>query len=465
MKTIHPFRALTAALLWLAAGSVQSAMKPEEVQRIALQAYLYTYPLVLMDVTRRQMTNSPPGEKMSRGPMMQFVHMREFPPADFKEVVRPNFDTLYSLAWLDLSREPVILTVPEVKDRFYMLPMLDMWTDVFAVVGTYGTGTGAGTYAIVPRGWQGELPEGAHRIEAPTPYVWILGRTQTNGPADYPYIHRIQDGFRIVPLSAWGGSWTPPPFEKDPSVDDETPPLVQVRKLSARDYFTYAMALMRRHPPHVTDMVMVSRMKRIGLDPEGFDYDALPQPVKQALERATAASHEEMQKYMPRLGENVNGWQVITKSIGVYGNDYLQRATIALVGLGANPYEQAIYPLNLADAEGNPPEGGKRYRIHFDKENLPPVDAFWSLTMYDEEGFQVANPLDRFAIGDRDDLKYNEDGSLDLYIQHESPGREKESNWLPAPASGRLGMTLRLYAPRPSVLDGGWQPPPVERVE
>ncbi len=449
----------------LGAGLAHTSVTPEETQRIAEQAYVYTYPLVLMDVTRRQMTNSPAGEVPSRGPMMQFVHLREFPPADFKEVVRPNFDTLYSLAWLDLRKEPVILSVPEVKDRFYMLPMLDMWTDVFAVVGTYGTGTAAGHFAIALPSWNGTLPDGVQRIDAPTPFVWILGRTQTNGPKDYEHIHAIQDGFTVVPLSAWGRKYTPPPFVKDPTVDDTTPPLVQVRRMSGKEFFTYAMELMRLHPPHITDMVMLNRMRRIGLDPGAFSWEKLPEATRKALDRAAATANEELMGYMPHLGENVNGWQMITKSIGVYGNDYLQRATVALIGLGANPYEQAVYPLNLADAEGNVPVGGKKYVIHFDRDALPPVDAFWSLTMYDEEGFQVANRLNRFAIGDRDPIRFNPDGSLDLYIQHESPGKDRESNWLPSPASGTLGMTLRLYAPRQSVLDGSWQPPAVRPVK
>jgi len=449
----------------LGASALQAAVSPKETRRIALQAYVYTYPLVLMDVTRRQMTNFPAGERPGRGPMMQFVHMRQFPEAHFKEVVRPNFDTLYSLAWVDLRKEPVILSVPEVKDRFYMMPMLDMWTDVFSVVGTYGTGTAAGNYAIALPGWKGELPKGVQRIDAPTPFVWILGRTQTNGPKDYEYIHTIQDGFKVVPLSSWGKPYTPPPFVKDRTVDDETPPLVQVQKMSGKEFFTHAMKLMKLQPPHVTDMVMVNRMRRIGLDPATFDYDKLPKETRAALDGAARVAHDEMKKYMARLGDNVNGWQVITKSIGVYGNDYLQRATIALIGLGANPAEQAIYPLNTVDNEGNVPVGGKRYVIHFSKDGIPPVDAFWSLTMYDEEGFQVANPLNRFALGDRDALKYNADGSLDIYIQHDSPGKAKESNWLPSPASGKLGMTLRLYAPQQSVLDGSWKPPVVQVVK
>jgi len=442
-----------------------ASVSKEETNRIALQSYLYTYPLVLMDVTRKQMTNTPAGEIQSRGPMMQFVHMRTFPDVAFKEVVRPNFDTLYSLAWIDVSKEPVIISVPEVKDRFYMLPLLDMYTDVFAVIGTYATGTKAGHYALALPSWKGKLPKGVKRIDAPTSLFWILGRTQTNGVKDYDYIHKIQDGFQVTPLSSWGKKYTPPPFKKDPSIDDITPPLTQVQNMPAKEYFTYAMELMKKYPPHITDMVMTARMERIGLTPEKFNYDKLPKATQKALQHATKISHPEMKKYMPRLGENSNGWQMITKSIGVYGNDYLQRATIALIGLGANPYEQAVYPLNITDKNGKVPMGGKKYILHFNKDEIPPVDAFWSLTMYDEEGFQVANPINRFAIGDRDDLKYNKDGSLDIYIQASSPGKDKESNWLPSPKSGALGMTLRLYAPKQSVLDGSWKPAYIQEVK
>jgi len=444
-------------------GAVETISR-EETQQIATQAYLYTYPMVLMDVTRKQMTNAEAGKFPSRGPMMQFTHLRTFPAVDFKEVVRPNFDTLYSPAWVDVAQEPVILSVPEVKDRFYMLPMLDMWTDVFAVVGTYGTGTDAGEYALCLPEWKGQLPEGVKRINVPTSIFWILGRTQTNGPKDYDYIHKIQDGFKIVPLSFYGKKYTPP-FKKDPSVDDVTPPLTQVERMDGRSYFTYAMALMQKFPPHITDMVMVNRMRRIGLSPDNFDFNKLPAGVREALNHAARTGHDVMRKYIPRLGYDANGWQMVTKSIGVYGNDYLQRATINLIGLGANPYEQAIYPLNITDRNGKVPQGGKKYVMHFEKDQVPPVNAFWSITMYDEDGFQVENKLNRFAIGDRDELKFNQDGSLDIYIQHEAPAGNRESNWLPSPPAGNLGITLRLYAPKQQVLDGRWKPPYLEEVK
>ncbi|WP_294951119.1 DUF1254 domain-containing protein [Sulfurovum sp.] len=461
-------RMFTGVLVTLFAASLQlnasSALEKEELDRIALQSYIYTYPLVLMEVTRKQMTNMPLGENPNRGPMMQFTHIRTFPNAKFREVVRPNFDTLYSLAWVDVSKEPVILSVPEVKDRFFMLPMYDMWTDTFAVVGTYANGTKAGNYALCMPEWKGELPKGVERIDATTPMFWIIGRTQTNGPKDYDYIHKIQDGYKLTPLSYFtAGKPFKPVFKKDKSVDDVTPPVKQVEKMDAKTFFTMAMKLMKTNPPHATDQVRLDRMKRIGLTPDGFYYDKLPKEVKAALERATAKSHDVMREYASRLGSIVNGWQILTKSVGVYGIDYLQRATTAFYGLGANPYYWAFYPLNVTDKNGKVPTGDKKYVIHFDKE--PPVDAFWSVTIYDKDGFPIDNPMNRYAIGDRDNLKFNADGSVDIYIQNTSPGKEKESNWLPSSAKGVISLVIRMYGPKQVAIDGKWQPPYLEEVK
>lgn len=441
-------------------------LKKEELNRIALQSYIYTYPLVLMEVTRKQMTNMPLGQNPNRGPMMEFAHIRTFPNAKFREVVRPNFDTLYSLAWVDVSKEPVIISVPEIKDRFYMLPMYDMWTDTFAVIGTYANGTKAGNYALCMPEWKGKLPKGVERINATTPMFWIIGRTQTNGPKDYKYINKIQDNYKLTPLSYFVAHKAyKPVFKKDKSVDDVTPPMVQVEKMDAKTFYTMAMNLMKKHPPHATDQVRVDRMKRIGLTPENFDYDKLPADVKVALEKAVANSHKVMRSYVPKLGSIVHGWQILTKSVGVYGIDYLQRATTALYGLGANPYYWAFYPLNVTDKNGNVPTGDKKYIIHFEKDKIPPVDAFWSVTIYDKDGFPIDNPLNRYAIGDRDDLQFNKDGSLDIYIQPTSPGKDKESNWLPSSGKGVISLVIRMYGPRQVAIDGKWLPPYLEEVK
>ena len=436
--------------------------KQPDIVQIAEEAYLFLFPLVLMDVTRKVGTNFPIGVRPGFGPPNAFSHMKEFPPGDFKEVVRPNFDTLYSIVFLDLTQEPMVVSVPDTDGRYYMLPMMDMWTDVFAVPGSRTTGTGAGHFAVVPQGWDGHLPDGTTRIEAPTPYVWIIGRTQTNGPADYEAVHHIQHGFTVTPLSRWPGSPTEVGGSLDPSVDMETPPLDQVNSMGGLDFFAYAAELMTLHPPHLTDQPIIARMARFGIEAgRPLDVGALPQAVRAALEGVPGSAQETMQSALPRLNPVVNGWTIARSNMGVYGSNYLTRAAIARIGLGANLPEDAIYPVMLRDGSGDEPVGENNYVLHFDADQLPPVDAFWSITMYDAEGFPAPNPLDRYALGDRDPLDYNDDGSLDVYIGHESPGADLEPNWLPAPP-GPLGVTMRLYAPLPEVLDGRWDPPPVE---
>jgi hypothetical protein len=444
---------------------VAEPISEAEAFEIGVEAYQYLYPLMSMEITRRVTTNVPAGVKPGLGPMNTFHHMRQFPTADFREVVRPNFDTLYSVAWVDLTKEPQVVSVPDTGGRYYLLPMLDMWSNVFAVPGKRTSGTSAGNWALVPRGWNGSVPVGVERIEAPTPYVWMIGRTQTNGPADYAAVHEVQAGYKITPLSQWGKAVEEPKPVIDSTVDMKTPPSVQVNTMPADRYFAMGAELMGMHPPQVSDWSIIARLSRIGIVPgKPLDFSKAPAPVQAALRRATEAGLAQMKAKVPTLARMVNGWQMNTDTMGVYGNAYLKRAIIAMVGLGANQPEDAIYPLCMTDSDGKALRGEERYVLQFTKAELPPVGAFWSVTMYDAEGFQVANPLNRFAIGDRDALKFNPDGSLTLHIQHQSPGADKESNWLPSPASGVLGVTMRLYAPRPEALDGRWSPPAIRRV-
>ncbi|HET9617176.1 MAG TPA: DUF1254 domain-containing protein [Pseudolabrys sp.] len=442
-------------------GSPAQSVSGEEAFQIAQEAYIYLYPLISMDVTRKQLINLDAKTNPLGGPANAFTNIRAFPTAEMRSVVRPNFDTLYSSAWLDLSGGPVIVSTADTKGRFFLLPMMDMWTDVFAVPGKRTNGTGAANFAVVPVGWGGRLPSGVERIDSPTRHVWLIGRTQTNGVKDYPVVHKIQDGFKITLLADWGKAPRKIVQKIDPSVDTKTEPLQLVNNMPPLVYFRYGAELMKDNPPHLTDWSIVARMRRIGLEPGKFDAK---KAGAETLAKAAAEGLKLMRDKTPTLARVTNGWQMNTDTMGVYGNYYLKRAIVALVGLGAIPVEDAIYPFNVVDADGKPVTAGNKYVLHFSKSELPPVAAFWSLTMYDAEGFQVANPLNRFAIGDRDALKFNADGSLDLYIQHENPGPAKEANWLPAPKSGLLAMTLRLYAPKPQVADGRWNPPPLRRV-
>jgi len=407
-----------------------------------------------MDLTRLQSTNIEPGKAFGKGPMNTFVNIPAYPPADLKVVVRVNFDTLYSIAWLDLTQEPQVVSAPDTAGRFYLLPMLDMWSDVFASPGWRTTGTQAGDFLVTPPGWTGRVPEGLTHIPAPTSYVWIIGRTRTDGPADYEAVRAIQAGYGVTPLSGRGRPPAPAAVKIDPAVDMKTPPKTQVDTMPAAKYFAYAAELLKLHPPHLTDQPIVARMKRIGLEPgKSFDMDKFDPVVQKALAGASASAQQLMAWKVATLARVANGWSMNTDTMGVYGNYYLKRAIVAQLGLGANLPEDAIYPLNLADDAGQPLVGTNKYVIHFDQGATPPVNAFWSITLYDDEGFQVANALDRFALSSWMPFEANADGSLDLYVQNDSPGEDKETNWLPAP-KGSFNLTMRLYSPKPDALTG-----------
>jgi hypothetical protein len=454
----------------IAGGALMSAraaepMTEQQAHSNGVDAYVYLYSLVTMDITRKQLTNVEAGKIPLRGPMNTFVNVPEFPPADMKVVVRPNFDTLYSSAWLDLTREPMVVSAPDTGGRYYLLPMLDMWTDVFASPGWRTTGTQAGNWAVVPPGWTGSLPPDVGRIDAPTPYVWIIGRTKTDGPSDYDAVHTVQAGFRVTPLSGWGKTAAPVSVTIDPAFDMKTPPKTQVDTMPAGKFFAYAAELLKLHPPHATDQPIIAEMRKIGIEPgKSFDIDKIDPTVRKALESVPADAQALMAWKMRSVARVANGWSMNTDTMGVYGNYYLKRAMVTQLGLGANLPEDAIYPLNLVDDTGKPLDGANRYVIHFDKESMPPVGAFWSVTLYDQEGFQVANSLSRFAVSSWMPFAYNPDGSLDLYFQNESPGSDKVNNWLPAP-KGAFNLTMRLYAPMSSALTGKWNPPAVMKVE
>ena len=461
--------AVTAALASAAVIPMsQAAAAPvteAEARSVAEDAYIYFYPLLSMDVTRRVVSNVPPGQKPGFGPPNQFQNMREYPAGDFRAVVRPNFDTLYSSAFLDLSKEPMIVSAPDTGGRYYLLPMLDMWSNVFASPGARTTGTQAARFLVTPPGWTGSVPAGLTEIKAPTPHVWIIGRTRTDGPADYAAVHAIQDAYSITPLSQAGGAGEAPKFTFDATVDMKTPPKMQVDTMSGEKYFTYAAELLKVNPPQLTDQPILARLKRIGFEAgKSLDFARLDPVVQKAFAAAPEAGLQLMKWKVPTLARVVNGWSMNTDTMGVYGNYYLKRAIVAQLGLGANLPEDAIYPMNLADSTGRPLDGAHTYTVHFEKSQLPPVDAFWSITLYDTEGFQVPNALNRFAVSSWMPFKYNSDGSLTLHFQAASPGPGREANWLPAP-KGPFNLTMRLYGPRLEALTGKWNPPPVVREE
>ncbi|WP_085716704.1 DUF1254 domain-containing protein [Pseudomonas sp. B28(2017)] len=453
---------VAAAAIFPLASHAQSKITAEEAHAIGVDAYIYFYPLLTMDITRKQFTNIEPGKEFGKGPMNMFVSVPQYPPAEFKGVVRSNFDTLYSIAWLDLTKEPLVIAAPDTEGRFYLLPMLDMWTDVFASPGWRTTGTDAGQFLVTPPGWTGTVPAGMNHLPAPTPFVWVIGRTKTDGAADYAAVHKIQAGYTVTPLSRLGKEPEAVTVKIDPAVDMKTPPKIQVDSMSAANYFTYAADLLKVNPPHSTDQPMLAQIKRLGIEAgKPFDMDALDPQIQTALQTVPQDAQALMSWKVPTLAREVNGWSMNTDTMGVYGNYYLKRAIVTQVGLGANLPEDAIYPLNIGDSNGKPLDGANKYVLHFNKGETPPVNAFWSITLYDPEGFQIANSLNRFAVSSWMPFKGNADGSLDLYFQNESPGKDLEANWLPAP-KGPFNLTMRLYGPKAEALNGKWSPPAVK---
>jgi hypothetical protein len=447
------------------ARSSASAVSVSEARTIAVETYVWGYPLVLTDITRRVQTNVERPSGAGRAPINQFSHAATFPPATFRDIVRPSFDTLYSNAWLDVSDEPMVLTLPATK-RYHVFQMMDAWTEVFAAPGIRMTGGKGGDYLVAGPGWLGDVPQGIELLRSPTDHVWILGRIQTNGAPDYDFVHQLQVQVALVPLSRFGKAYAPPKGKVDPSVDINTPPMITVNNMGAERFFRTLLESLKKNPPHVHDQGVVTRMKRIGLNPGmRFDFARLPALVRDALDEAAAVALKTLERrHAATAGTLRNGWSITTGAIGYYGGDYAYRALIALCGIGANRPEDAIYPSAITDNEGRPLEGAHRYVMRFEKGQTPPVDAFWSLTLYDAQGFPVENPIGRHAIGDRDRLRVGDDGSLTLYIQHASPGSVNESNWLPAP-EGAFTLTMRCYSPRYEIAIGEWVPPPVKRVD
>jgi hypothetical protein len=464
-------QALTAFAVSIAASAIfplvshaQSKITSEEAHAIGVEAYVYFYPLLTMDITRKQFTNIEPGKEFGKGPMNMFVSVPQYPPANFKGVVRSNFDTLYSIAWLDLTKEPLVIAAPDTAGRFYLLPMLDMWSDVFASPGWRTTGTDAGQFLVTPPGWTGTVPAGLNHLPAPTPFVWVIGRTKTDGAADYAAVHKIQAGYTVTPLSRLGKAAEPVSVTIDPAVDMKTPPKIQVDTMSVANYFAYAAELLKVHPAHSTDQPILAQMKRIGIESgKPFNLNSLDPGIQAALQTVPEDAQALMKWKVQTLARVVNGWSMNTDTMGVYGNYYLKRAIVAQVGLGANLPEDAIYPLNMGDSNGKALDGVNKYVLHFPKGETPPVNAFWSITLYDPEGFQVGNALNRFAVSSWMPFKNNADGSLDLYFQNESPGKDLEANWLPAP-KGPFNLTMRLYGPKAEALNGKWNPPAVKQM-
>jgi len=433
----------------------------QELYKSASSSYIYAFPAVLMDVTRELMTNVASPMPNGRAPINQFSHAKKLATADERDIVRPNNDTLYSIAWLDLSYEPLIYSIPDTKDRFYVTPLLDIWTDVFESIGKRNTEAKPKNYIIVGPNWSGPIPENMPVIKAPTNIVWITGRMLVNGELDYEKVYELQKDFKLTPLSKWGSNYEPPrDLPTNPEIDMETTPLNQVLEMDVETFFKRFSNLLKNNPPHKIDIEILADLKTLGLEVgSDFDINHFTNLEKKELEKAIKHSAQLIVAHKTKIGRLQNGW-IFLINAGDYGDAYLDRASVAHFGIGANIPEDSIYPSAITDKDKKKLNGENNYVVHFEANQIPPVNGFWSITMYGADSYLVANPINRYSLGDRSNLQFNNDGSLDIYLQKEPPSKNLESNWLPAP-KGEFNLSMRLYWPKPEALTGAWNPPAI----
>jgi len=451
--------------------SASTAATSPDAKQIAVDAYIYGYSLVTTEVTRVQMSNVDKVQGL-HAPMGQFINVQRYPPGDFRGVSAPNADTLYSMGWLDLS-EPQVFSHPDMGKRFYLFEMTDLWMIDFDGPGARTAGGKAANYLITGPGWTGTVPAGMKQIKSATQYMVILGRTYASGTdADYKAVNALQAQYKITPLSAWGKPFSPkaPPVDLNPGFSMTDKPQEVINAMDTSTYFNMMAKLMcKAAPPAQEDGPMLARMATIGLEPcKTFDITKLDAATQAALKDTGKAGLARIEGNQKNAGRMENGWS-ITVGLGVYGTDYLKRATVAAFGWPANVQEDAVYPYTFVDGTGAKLTGAGKYTLTFPKGMTPPVNGFWSITMYMIEGgwWFVANPLNKFTVSMRDNPKYNPDGSLTLYFQTDSPGKDKQANWLPAP-KGEFILMMRMYWPKenaPSILNSTWSIPEVQKVQ
>ncbi|MFE7741558.1 DUF1254 domain-containing protein [Nocardia sp. NPDC057455] len=427
---------------------------PRDAATIAKDAYEFGYPLVLMDVTRMAAEASTP--------VNRFEHASSLPTPAQREVVRLDRDTLRSTAWLDLANEPMVLSVPAMdRGRFWLAQVLDAWTNnVHNPSGRRPQAQSAAppyTYAVTGPGWSGALPAGLTPLPMPTPTVWLIVRIQVDGESDLPAVRSLQRGLRLAPLSAWTAGAEPPVIP--PREGIVQPPPEWVGEMDARLFFDRMCALMAVDPPAHADEPAMRRFATIGIRPGG----AVEGLSDIELAAAVDTAQQQIPVYLSARTINQNGW-LIDPDVGRYGTNYLLRAAVARVALGASLAENAFYPTLFAstDTGGG---GTGRFRLRFAPGLLPPVDNFWSLTAYDADSYLVPNPAEIYAVGHPEPVTLNPDGSTDIALQYTDPGPVVPAgNWLPIPESGQFSLTLRMYAPKAEAIQGRWRPPPLEPV-
>jgi hypothetical protein len=431
-----------------------------QARGLGAEAFAFGFPLLLMSATmRRTAAEDSPGGAI--GPN-RFAHLSRFPDPTFRAIVAANPDTLYSLAWLDLATEPLLLQLPDTGGRSYLMPLMDAWTNVFASLAPHTAGDEGETLAIAGPGRRGgDVPPGARRIDAPTNHVWAIYHLHARGPADLDASRAIQQDLRLAPIEPPGAPHAPPGSFDISALDPLPSAHQQVMDMGAEEFLAQLATQMTINPPATVDAPMLERLAGIHLHPgERFDWSGLSTTTREGLVAGLEDGKEMVAAGAPE--ETENGWQVVHTGAGSYGIDYLRRARTANFALGVNRPEDAIFPISVVDSAGQRLSGAHRYTLSFESGALPPVDALWSLAVYDLDQLLVDNSLDRYALGSRDELELDHSGSLHIAIQHDPP-EGSSANWLPTPEGG-FYLMLHMYRPSGRALDGDWVVPPLHRV-
>lgn len=451
-----------------AAAPAPNIVQAQEDQAYAIGtlATVYLYPLVISGATAESLTAVDKPMPNGLAPFNQIGHVSRLMTAANREVVSPNADTVYSSAFLDLKQGAALISVPASGKRYYSLMLEDAYTNIFGYIGSRATGTEAGSYLIAGPGWKGSVPPGARRIDSPTPFVWVIGRTLVDGEKDLPAVAAFQQQVKLEIV--------PPAIDATPikqrwslGAPVTRSPVRQVDALDWKTYFTWAGKLLKDNPPPADEKALVAQFADAGLSVErGFEPDKLTPAALKGLERAYAAGTQIFRAEAQKTGgTELNGWGV-NMSAGRWGLDYKLRAAIAWRTLGQNTPEEAVYLNTRKDGKGEPLTGARRYVITFPAGQLPPAKAFWSISIYDRTNFFAENPINRYAIGNRTEgMRFNPDGSLTIVVQKDAPEEAMRNNWLPAPAD-EFRLSLRLYVPEDRMLQLQWTPPaPVARGE
>ena len=431
-----------------------------DLDDIALEAYVYLYPLVMMEATKQQLRAARPSRLDPAKDL--FVHQMNTATDKWRSVARPNIDTLFSSAWADLSAGPVLLTIPPADGRYHMFQMLDFWTDVFAVPGSRSNGQDGVVVKVVGPEWTDTAlgNDGEDFVlHSPTPTMWVLGRTAAESGDDLENARAFVRRCTLVPVTSPG--FASEPDEIDPDLKG-TPPVTFVDGMSPAKYFESADIVLRREGAHATDGSVRMRLAALGLGTETpFVFADQKSKIREAFTRAVPDGIAVIRRAQNTAAMSVNGWTYSTGDIGTWGNNYLRRAFVARIGIAANPAEDAVYVQSQHDHRGDKLDGGRAYVLHF--ETPPPARAFWSVTAYDREGFLITNELDRFGIRSRDDFSVNADGSFDIHLGPVCPSPDTIDNWIPT-QPGSLSLSMRLYMPRAEFITGSWSPPSIVAV-